>query len=433
MFATGAPLRAPGSRATPDDKARSAVRRRRRPAILSAWRDRLHLSPNAHFGWALLLCAWIIASVPAGVAQGIYGAVAVSACAGAIIALNQRALAGVVALGLAIESLLPMNNGAHPNLLVPIAMLTSACLIGQVLMPRVPNRCWPLILCAIAIALKLAMILHGTLALIDVLGVSVLVAHASFQMTRQFGAGEDIVGSLNYTLADRHWLAQTSRYLMLGRIAGGMAHELSQAMNVIGMANGNLGYILARADVAEPFNTELNQRVGKIAAHSSAAATMLGQFRWFGLDGGRDQAEMTVGTALERAVMATRAATRKTGVLVEIRGDGVNHPAPLRHGLIELLASTALTELARMLADRPSESEPPQAISLEATRTQTHIEIAVVCRNDCHLTDADIEGIDRISYDLVARLAASAQSEIRRLEPKYAPVRFKLRLPRDII
>jgi len=433
MFATGAQRRAPDGQASPGGKARGAVRHRPVTPMLAALADRLHLSPPARFGWALLICAWIVASVPAGAAQGVYGTIAVSACAGAIIALNLRALAGVTALGLGIESLLPMGTAAHPNLLVPIAMLASACLIGRVLMPRVPNRCWPLIVCVMGVAIRLATILHGTLAQIDVLGAAVLVAHASFQMTRQFGAGEDIVGSLHYTLADRHWLAQTSRYLMLGRIAGGMAHELSQAMNVISMANGNLGYILARADVAEPFNTELNQRVGKIAAHSSAAAKMLGQFRWFGLDGGRDQTDLTVGTALERAVMATRAATRKTGVLVEIRGDGVNHPAPLRHGLIELLASAALTELARMLADRPSESEPPQAISLEATRTQTHIEIAVVCRNDRHLTDADIDGIDRISYDLVARLAASAQAEIRRLDPQHAPVRFRLRLPRDII
>ncbi len=414
-------------------QAPGAAHHRPRQRVLTGLAQRLRLSSNARFGWALLVCAWMIASVPAGVAQGIYGTVAVSACAGAIIALNQRALAGLAALGLAIESILALGKIAHPNLLVPIAMLTSACLIGRVLMPRVPNHCWPIILCAIGVAVKLAMILHGTLAQIDLLGVAVLAAHASFQVTRQFGAGEDVVGSLNYSLADRHWLAQTSRYLMLGRIAGGMAHELSQAMNVIGMANGNLGYILARADVAEPFSTELNQRVAKIAAHSSAAATMLGQFRWFGLDGGRDQLDMTVGTALERAVMATRAATRKTGVLVEIRGDGVNHPAPLRHGLIELLASAALTELARMLADRPSESEPPQAISLEATRTQTHIEIAVVCRNDRQLTGAAIDGIDRISYDLVARLAASVQAEIRRLGPEHAPVRFKLRLPRDVI
>ena len=395
--------------------------------------DRLRLSQGARFSWALLFCAWLAASVPAGTGHGLYGTLAVSACAGAIIALNQRGLAGLAALRLVIESLLPVAQVQHLNLLVPIAMLTSACLIGRVLMPRVPGRYWPLILCLLGAAFKLVMVLPASLALVPLLAAAVLTAHAAFQITRQLGGGDDIVGSLNYTLADRHWLAETSRYLMLGRIAGGMAHELSQGMNVIGMANGNLGYILARADVAEPFNAELNQRVGKIAAHSAAAATMLGQFRWFGLDGGRDGTEMTVGTALERAVMATRAMTRKTGVVVEIRGDAVSHPAPLRHGLIELLASAALSELARKLADRPSQSEPPQAIALEATRTQTHIEIAVVCRNDGLQAGAGVEGIDRITYDLVVRLAASVQAGMRRLDETHAPVRFLLRLPRDIV
>jgi hypothetical protein len=388
---------------------------------------------GARFGWALMLCAGLAGSVPAGPDHGIYGALAVSVCAGAIIALNQRGLAGLAAIVLGIESLVPIGHAAHPNLLVPIAMLMSACLIGRVLMPRVPGRYWPVIVCVLAVAFRLATVLPGALALVPLLVASALAAHAGFQVTRQLGGGGDMIGNLHYTLADRHWLAETSRYLLLGRIAGGMAHELSQAMNVIGMANGNLGYILARANVAEPYNTELNQRVGKIAAHSSAAAAMLGQFRWFGQDGRRDGVDMTVGTALERAVMATRAATRKTGVIVEIRGDAVTHPAPLRHGLIELLASAALSDLARLLADRPSESAPPQAIALEATRTQTHIEIAVVCRNDGLLPDTDSTGIDRITYDLVARLAASVQGEIRRLDATQAPVRYRMRLPRDII
>jgi len=401
------------------------------PALAVA--DRLRLSHGARFGWAFLICACLVASAPAGPGHGIYGTLAISGCAGAIIALNQRGLAGLAALGLAMESLLPVAKAAHLNLLVPIAMLTSACLIGRVLMPRVPGRYWPLILCGLGGAIKLTMVMPGSLALAPLLAASVMAAHAAFQVARQLGAGDDVVGGLHYTLADRHWLAETSRYLLLGRIAGGMAHELSQAMNVIGMANGNLGYILARANVAEPFNNELSQRVGKIAAHSSAAATMLGQFRWFGVDGARDGTEMTVGTALERAVMATRAATRRTGVIVEIRGDAVNHPAPLRHGLIELLASAALSELARTLSDRPSDSAPPQAIALEATRTQTHIEIAVVYRNDGLTTNTDVEGIDRITYALLVRLAASVQADMRRLDATHAPVHFLLRFPRDII
>ena len=407
-------------------------------AIL-ALRRRLSMPANARFCCALMAVAWIAASAPAGPDRGSYAALAVSGCAGAIIALNQRGIAGLAAIGLALVALLPAPHAAHPDLLVPTALLTSSALIGRVLLPRVPAAYWSVVLFVVALLLKLATVTSGVVSTAALMTVMMLVAHASFEATRLLWKDNDVIGGMQYALADRNWLSETSRYLLLGRIAGGIAHELSQAMNVIGMANGNLGYILARANVPEPFGTELSQRVGKIAHHSSAAATMLGQFRWFGQDGQRDGTEMTVRTALERAILATRSETRKSGVTVEIRGDALTHPAPLHHGLIEMLVSTALSELARILARRPSDGKPPEAIGLEATRTETAIEIAIVSSGQTALMPPRSSGpdsgngIDQITYSLVSRLAASFQAEIIRCEPQHHPVCFRLRLPRDII
>ena len=422
------------------------------PSILAhatdVLRERLHMPANTRFCCALTAVAWIAASAPAGPDHGSYAALVVSGCAGAIIALNQRGIAGLAAIGLALGALVATPHTTHPNLLVPIALLTSSALMGRVLMPRVPTAYWSVVLFVIALLLKLAMVTGpgqgaaagGIVSTVALMTVMMLIAHATFEATRMLWTDHDVIGGMQYALADRNWLSETSRYLLLGRIAGGIAHELSQAMNVIGMANGNLGYILARAEVPEPFGTELSQRVGKIAYHSSAAATMLGQFRWFGLDGQRDGAEMTVRTALERAILATRSETRKSGITVEIRGDAISHPVPLRHGLIEMLASTALSELTRILADRPSDGKPPEAIALEATRTETAIEIAVVSSGEStlmrprsHPHGHDANGIDQITYALVSRLAASFQAEIIRLEPQHHPVCFRLRLPRDIV
>jgi hypothetical protein len=198
------------------------------------------------------------------------------------------------------------------------------------------------------------------------------------------------------------------------------------------MANGNLGYVLDRANVPDPQGSQLTERVRKIATHADAAAQLLGNFRWFGQDGGRENQEMTVGSALERAVGATRAAARKSGVVVEIRGDALIHPVPLRHGTIEMMATAALLEVMQMLAQRPPDSQPPQPIVLEATRTETDIEISVLSRSgdDAQLSRDDIADA---TYDLVTRLAASCRSELRRIGQKGYPVRFLLRLDRDVV
>lgn len=251
--------------------------------------------------------------------------------------------------------------------------------------------------------------------------------HLPAGVRRRAGPGDALYPSPG----DAGHLSETARCLLLGRIAGGMSHELAQSLNVIVMANGNLGYVLNRADMPEPYAGQLLERVRKIATHADTASQMLGHFRWFGRDGSRE-GELTVGTALERAIGATRAAARRCGAAIEISGDALSHPVPLRHGTIEMMATAALLDLCQQIASRPADSDPPQPIVLEATRTQSDIEIAVLTRN-ADLPRPVRDDVAEAIHDLVAKLAASCRSEFRRVARDGDPAHYRLRLNRDMV
>ena len=67
-----------------------------------------------------------------------------------------------------------------------------------------------------------------------------------------------------------------------------------------------------------------------------------------------------------------------------------------------------------------------------ATSSATDIEISVLSRSGDDATPVADEVADA-TYDLVARLAASCRSELRRISQKGHPVRFVLRLDRDVV
>jgi signal transduction histidine kinase len=391
--------------------------------------------PSAYFsataGGALAATALLLA-LSGG--TGIVTGAALAACAGAIAALGLRVVAGGTGALLLLAVVLHEMRGIQLAAWVAITVLVGATMLRRLPGPSLPFWAWGLVMpLTVAAGLSTRWFAHGS-AIWSVL----LLASALGGVLGGFGLSRRVVGNrrlavtARYALGDTQWLGQNARFLLLGRIAGGMAHELSQALNVITMANGNLGYVLDRANVPEPQGSQLTERVRKIATHADAAAQMLGHFRWFGQDGSRDSVEMTVSSALERAVGATRAAARKSGVVVEIRGDALTHPVPLRHGTIEMMATAALLEVMQALAQRPPDSQPPLPIVLEATRTEKDIEIAVLSRT-VYDEPPVRDDIAEATYDLVTRLAASCRSELRRIGQNGHPVRFLLRLDRDVV
>jgi signal transduction histidine kinase len=137
-------------------------------------------------------------------------------------------------------------------------------------------------------------------------------------------------------------LAAVTRDLLLGRVTSGMLHDLAQPLNVISMANGNMGYIVDHLAIGDEERRQLLERIERIGHHTQAAALILSLFRWFGRDGSDDPAALTVRTALERAVAATRSNVRHHGVAVELQGDGLDYQLPVRHGALEIMAVAAL-------------------------------------------------------------------------------------------
>jgi hypothetical protein len=386
----------------------------------------------------VMATAFGVAAILLAVAQSadLIASVAVAACVGGLAAMRNRLVAGFAALALLV---LVISRGVDVARAIDCG---AASLLGYVVilpghLPKLTLKPigWGLIIVVLACLAAAGQIVESGGASAALTCVAAIVAAiGGYSLATCLVSPPSMASVAQYSLNDGQWLTATTRYLLLGRIAGGMSHELSQALNVITMANGNLGYILDRVSLPEQQGRQLTERVRKIATHADAAGRILSLYRWFGQDGGRElNAEMTVGSALERAVGATRALARKSGVSIEMRGDGLNHPVPLRHGTIELMTAAALLEVLQRLAARPVGSAVPEPIVLEATRTQTDIEISVLCRT-IQLPAAEAsDDVARATYDLVAKLAASCRGELRRVGSEGYPVQFLLRLNRDLV
>ncbi|MDB5715688.1 MAG: hypothetical protein JWO15_3085 [Sphingomonadales bacterium] len=398
------------------------------------------LPVTAVFAASLALGAFLLSLIDPRGDMTIATGVMVAAGSGSVAALNYRWITLMAAVGLMLRALSLAaawstgGAGAILMLLPPILLLVAATMPRPIAGVRLPVWCWavfPVAAAALIVTTQRASPGSASWFLLLPMG-AILASFVGFTATRHIN-GEDMIGNTRHALGERQWLTETARYLLLGRISGGLSHELSQSLNVITMANGHLGYILGRAGIEEPHGQQLTERVRRIAGNAESAAQVLGQFRWFGQDGGREGEDLTVGSALENAVSATRAAARKSGVPIGVRGDALTYALPLRHGTIEMLATVALLEILQMLSMLPVDDAPPEGIMLEATLTATHIEISVLCAGAGRTRAAASDDIARATYELASKLAWSCRCELRRNNRRNDPVRFILRLNRDMV
>lgn len=223
-------------------------------------------------------------------------------------------------------------------------------------------------------------------------------------------------------------LSTVTRDLLLGRVTSGMLHDLAQPLNVISMANGNLGYIVEHLAIDDEERRQLLERIERIAKHNQAAATILSLFRWFGRDGSDDPATLSVRSALERAVTATRSNVRHHGVGVELQGDGLDHQLPARHGALEMMAVAALLCVFASFFDADG-SKKRGTVMLEATLSPTQVVVCVRC--------IDAEGLpvhgkpmDYATGWLVDQVAHEASGYFESLTRESHPERFMIRLKR---
>jgi signal transduction histidine kinase len=224
-------------------------------------------------------------------------------------------------------------------------------------------------------------------------------------------------------------LVAVTRDLLLGRVTSGMLHDLAQPLNVISMANGNLGYIAEHLEIEDEERRQLLERIERIAHHTQGAAAILSLFRWFGRDGSDDPAELTVRSALERAVAATRSNVRHHDVAVELQGNGLDYLLPTRHGSLEMIAVAALLcAFGSFIA--PDGTKRRGKVLLHATLSPAHVLLSVQC--------ADLDGhaipgkhMDHATVWLVEQVAHEASGDFRPILRHDRTERFRIRLGRD--
>ncbi len=226
-------------------------------------------------------------------------------------------------------------------------------------------------------------------------------------------------------------LVGVTRDLLLGRITSGMLHDLAQPLNVISMANGNLGYIAEHLPIDEDTRRQLLDRTDRIAEHTQTAAAILSVFRWFGCDGSDQPADLTVRSALERATTATRSNVRHHDVAVELHGNGLDYLLSSRHGCLELIAVAALL-CAFASFTAPDGTRRRGRVLLHATQTPAHITISVHCVD---LEGAAVSGrsMDYATTWLIEQVAQEADGDFRSISRRNQPERFVIRLGRDDI
>lgn len=226
-------------------------------------------------------------------------------------------------------------------------------------------------------------------------------------------------------------LVEVTRDLLLGRITSGMLHDLAQPLNVISMANANMDYIINRLDIDEDNRRQLHERVERIASHTEGAASILSLFRWFGRDGLDGSGELTVRSALECAIAATKSNVRHHGVAVHLRGNALDHPVPEQHGALEMMGVAALLSAFGGFIDADGRKLRGDVL-LHAAIAPAHIVITVEC-TDTEGTPLPSLRIDEATLWLVEQVAQDFSSEFRSLVRNRQPIRFIIRLGRHDI
>lgn len=224
-------------------------------------------------------------------------------------------------------------------------------------------------------------------------------------------------------------LGAVTRDLLLGRVTSGMLHDLSQPLNVISMANGNLGYIAEHLDTDDATRQQLLERTARIATHTESAASILTLFRWFGRSAYQDGATLTVRSALSRAVQATRSNVRYHGVEIELDGNALDMFSARHHGRIEMMAVAAL--LSALSAYGSSDGERTKGrIVLFASGGQEEIVVEVHCF-DLEGEPVQCKPLDNATLWLIEQVAHEAQGEFRSLTHRNDQVQFVFRFERN--
>ncbi len=375
---------------------------------------------------AIALCTFLLglASAHAPVA-GLLGA----AGAGALCVLRQRTLAGVILVAMLLG--LPFWQLAEVSFSywTVLALLICASVLALRTTPsllRVTDMAWSAFLVLGAssmVGLMLGPSQFASLFMIvgclcgAFLGAG-LARHLAMMDARILAWGEDGLGTV-------------TRDLLLGRITSGMLHDLSQPLNVISMANGNLGYIVQRMPGDEREKRELLDRIARISSNTEIASSILSLFRWFGRESPEGDGASTVRTALLRAVSVTRSNVRHHGIEVALEGNALDYPVSAQHGRLEMMTVAALLSAFGAFASRNGPNRTGK-ILLDVNASPAHIIIRLYGQ-DKQGEQVVGRGLDNATLWLVEQVAREAGGDFRSRTHPGKQAQFTIRFARDDI
>lgn len=358
-----------------------------------------------------------------------------SAAAGVLCVLRQRGAAATVALVMLTGMML------MPGLRVSVAAWTLTILMigAAIASPRyaprllaMPHWTWAasILLGTIGIVMSIEL-LPGPTSL-GIVIASVCLAHLGAGVARRLAMSDAKLLSWG-----EEGLNAVTRDLLLGRITQGMLHDLAQPLNVISMANGNLGYIVEHLEVDEAIRQQLEDRIVRIGTHTEGAAAVLALFRTLGREVTNGKGESLpaildsrtdVRSALEHAVAATRSNVRHA-IDVSLTGDALDHKVPGRHGTLEMLCVAAMLSVHGAFVDEAGNRRNGR-IELRAELEQQHVVVTVEGTDESG-APLPCSPLDAATQWLVEQVAREAGGEFR-CEPRTnRPLRLLLRLARD--
>ncbi|MGY6636694.1 MAG: hypothetical protein ACXIUO_06140 [Erythrobacter sp.] len=246
-----------------------------------------------------------------------------------------------------------------------------------------------------------------------------------------FGA---LVGQLLATNARRGgvWnsavIDQSARDLLLGRLVTGMIHDLAQPINVVAMANGNLGYVIDQMPQGEERDQLLRERVVRIGDQAERAAHLLRYFRSFGRSTLQNTDNMTLRGAIELAVLATQSNIRHGGVEVEIAGEGLDCLALDNGGTLEMaVAGMLLSAFRTFIADDGTKIDG--LVRIAVRMKSSAFEFTVSChRKDG--SDLPIAPIEPVMEWLLSEVAENAGGKLSATQLFGHRRCYRLTLPR---
>lgn len=221
---------------------------------------------------------------------------------------------------------------------------------------------------------------------------------------------------------------QSARDLLLGRLVTGMIHDLAQPINVVAMANGNLGYVIDQMPQSEERDQLLRERVHRIGDQAEQAAHLLRYFRSFGRNTQHNPESLSVRAAIDLAILATQSTIRHGGVDVEVTGEGLDCLALDNAGTLELaVAGMLLSAFRSFITANGTKIDGVVMIAVRVKGSRIKISISGRDKTDSAITIAPIEPVMEW---LLSEVAENAGGRLHVTRLFGQPRSYELLLPR---